>query len=67
MNNHDTTKPLFLYLAHQAVHVGNGDDPLQVPEKYEKQFTKIKDHSRRKFVGRKRLVVSLSKVPNFLG
>jgi hypothetical protein len=51
INKYDNKKPLFLYLAHQAVHVGNGDDPLQVPEKYVKQFAGIKDLSRRKFAG----------------
>lgn len=51
INVYDKKKPLFLYLAHQAVHVGNGDDPLQVPEKYVKMFAGIKDVSRRKFAG----------------
>ncbi|CAB4024043.1 arylsulfatase B-like isoform X1, partial [Paramuricea clavata] len=51
IKNYDNKKPLFLYLAHQAVHVGNGDDPLQVPEKYVKQFAGIKDVSRRRFAG----------------
>ena len=51
IKDYDNKKPLFLYLAHQAVHVGNGDDPLQVPDKYVKQFAGIKDLSRRKFAG----------------
>lgn len=33
IENHDEEKPLFIYLAHQAVHTGNPDDPLQAPSK----------------------------------
>ena len=55
ISRHDGQKPMFLYLAHQAVHVGNGDDPLQVPEKYLKKFAGIKDHPRKKFAGEKNL------------
>ena len=51
IQDYDGQKPLFLYLAHQAVHVGNGDDPLQVPDKYTKTFSQIKDNSRKKFAG----------------
>ena len=51
INRYDGGNPLFLYVAHQAVHVGNGDDPLQVPQKYVKQFAEIKDRSRRTFAG----------------
>ena len=32
IEHHSTSKPLFLYLAHQAVHTGNPDAPLQAPE-----------------------------------
>ena len=45
-------QPLFLYLAHQAVHAGNGPDPVQVPQKYVDRFTnKIHDVRRRIFAG----------------
>ena len=32
INAHDVSKPMFLYLAHQAVHSANKNDPLQAPE-----------------------------------
>ncbi|KAL8593460.1 hypothetical protein ACOMHN_000775 [Nucella lapillus] len=49
---HDPSEPLFLYLAHQAVHAGNMPDPLQVPQKYVDRFThKIHDVRRRMFAG----------------
>jgi hypothetical protein len=30
--DHDDDKPLFLYLAHQAVHSANQNEPLQAPQ-----------------------------------
>jgi hypothetical protein len=32
IEKHNTSKPLFIYLAHQAVHTANSDSPLQAPE-----------------------------------
>ncbi|XP_015930739.2 arylsulfatase B [Parasteatoda tepidariorum] len=51
IHNHDTTKPLFLYLAHQAVHAGNSYAPLQAPQEYVQRFSHIKDPARRSFAG----------------
>ncbi|KAK7095155.1 hypothetical protein V1264_006600 [Littorina saxatilis] len=46
INNHDASKPLFLYLAYQATH-----EPLQVPDSYLQQYPDIEDSNRRVFAG----------------
>ncbi|XP_070706474.1 arylsulfatase B [Pempheris klunzingeri] len=46
IGKHDSNKPLFLYVALQAVHA-----PLQVPERYVAPYSFIKDHPRRTYAG----------------
>lgn len=45
-------QPLFLYLAHQAAHAGNGYQPLQAPKEYIDRFPYILDPKRRTFAGK---------------
>ncbi|XP_017958118.1 arylsulfatase B [Drosophila navojoa] len=42
-------QPLFLMINHLAVHTGNDNDPLQVPEEELQKFTHIKDPNHRKY------------------
>ena len=53
INDHDSTKPLFLYFAQQAVHVGNENQPLQAPQKYLDRLGYIGDEKRRTYAGMK--------------
>ena len=40
INNHNTSEPLFLYLAYQAVHSANSEeDPLQAPQEWINKFS----------------------------
>lgn len=51
INSHNASEPLFLYLAHLAVHSANAKDPLQAPPEIVEKFSYIKDKRRRKFAG----------------
>ncbi|GFY48796.1 arylsulfatase B [Trichonephila inaurata madagascariensis] len=51
IRNHDTSKPLFLYLPHLAVHTGNRYRPLQAPFEVVNQFDYIRNQSRKTFAG----------------
>lgn len=51
IQSHNQTKPLFLYLAHAAVHSGNPYNPLAAPDSVVAKFTNIADYNRRKFAG----------------
>ncbi|XP_057307730.1 arylsulfatase B-like [Hydractinia symbiolongicarpus] len=49
IKNHNTSEPLFLYLAYQAVHSANQHDPLQAPQSWIDKFKHISDENRRKY------------------
>ncbi|KAJ8969203.1 hypothetical protein NQ314_001874 [Rhamnusium bicolor] len=49
ITNHNTSSPLFLYLAHAAVHSGNPYDPLRAPDSEIEKFAYIKDYKRQRF------------------
>ncbi|XP_070567117.1 arylsulfatase I-like isoform X2 [Ptychodera flava] len=51
LKSHNPDKPLFLYLAYQAVHSANNKVPLQAPYKYTSRFPYIHDEKRRTFAG----------------
>ncbi|CAL1286142.1 unnamed protein product [Larinioides sclopetarius] len=47
IRHHDTSKPLFLYLAHVAAHAGNFFKPEQAPPEVISKFKYIEDLNRR--------------------
>lgn len=49
--NHNKSQPLFLYLAHLAVHSANQYDPLQTTRRYYDRFSHILHPGRRLFAG----------------
>lgn len=49
IDNHDKTKPLFLYVTEAAPHAGNEFDPLQAPEDEIRKFNYIKHPHRRTY------------------
>lgn len=49
--NHNTSKPLFLYLAHLAVHAGSWERPLQAPQAAIRMFSPDKTLQRRTYLG----------------
>lgn len=50
INSHNTSKPLFFYLAHEAVHSANAHQPLQAPKDLINKFNdSIHDEDRRVF------------------
>ncbi|XP_035226431.1 arylsulfatase B-like isoform X8 [Stegodyphus dumicola] len=51
IKHHNSSKPLFLYVAYQAVHSANSYATLQAPENYIKRFPNIKDKNRKIFAG----------------
>ena len=53
---HNRSRPLFLYLAHLAVHSANEYEPLQAPASVIDKFSHIKDPNRRRFAGTRPIV-----------
>lgn len=51
INNHNKSEPLFLYLAHTAVHSGNPFKPLNAPDDSIIKFNNITNYQRQKFAG----------------
>ncbi|KAK9297061.1 hypothetical protein QLX08_009083 [Tetragonisca angustula] len=51
IDNHNTSRPMFLYLAHAAVHSGNPYNPLPAPDQDVSKFTTIFNYDRRRFAG----------------
>lgn len=51
IESHNTSRPLFLYIAHVAVHSANPYNPLPAPDEYVANFTHIDDYKRRRFAG----------------
>ena len=49
INAHDTSKPMFMYLAHQAVHNANSNQPIQAPKDVIAKFSHIENERRRIF------------------
>ena len=48
--NHDDEQPLFMFLAHLAVHSSNGYSPLQAPAEIVEKFKHIPNKGRRHFL-----------------
>ncbi|KAK5643868.1 hypothetical protein RI129_007713 [Pyrocoelia pectoralis] len=49
--NHNKSNPLFLYIAHAAVHSANPYNPLPAPDDVVAKFQNISDYNRRRFAG----------------
>ncbi|CAH0396995.1 unnamed protein product [Chilo suppressalis] len=51
IRKHNSSAPLFLVVAHSAVHSGNPYEPIRAPEDIIAKFSHIKDRQRQKFGG----------------
>lgn len=51
VEQHNASKPLFLYMAHAAVHSSNSYSPLPAPDNVVATFTDIDNYNRRRFAG----------------
>lgn len=52
IQKHNSSVPLFLYLAHLAPHAGTYENPLQAPQEDIDMFQSIKDKHRREYAGK---------------
>ena len=52
IKSHNTSTPLFLYIAHTAVHAGNAGKPLEAPQEVINKFSYISDPNRRTYAGK---------------
>lgn len=48
---HNKSEPLFLVVAHSAVHSGNPPEPIRAPDDLIESFNHISNYQRRKFAG----------------
>lgn len=55
INTHNSNRPMFLYLAHTAVHSGNPYNPLPAPDDEVAKFDTILDYKRRRFAGNRQV------------
>lgn len=54
ISQHNTSQPLFLYLAHAAVHSANPYNPLPSPDSETVKFKYIEDYNRQRFAGKQK-------------
>jgi hypothetical protein len=52
IQDHNSSTPLFLYLAHLACHAGNEGKPLEAPQEVIDRFSYITDLNRKIYAGR---------------
>ena len=52
IDNYNSSRSMFLYLAHAAVHSGNPYNPLPAPNEEVAKFNNIFDYNRRCFAGK---------------
>lgn len=57
ITTHNASKPLFMYIAHAAVHSGNPYNPLPAPDATTAKFSHISDFARRKFAGKLSVII----------
>lgn len=52
IQEHDVVKPLFLMVAHTAVHSGNVGKLLEAPQETVNKFKHVEDSNRRTYAGK---------------